>query len=479
MAGSEPATPRPWKTRDVSLSSEMTATEAAMWRVGSDPWLDPSGSMISILDVEPDMARLRTRLADGVTSIPRMVERVVESRRPLGLPRWEPDPEFDPDDHVIELAVPSPGSHRQLLDLAQRLHTDPLDPNRPPWRFWLISGLEGGRAAMVTKMHHSIADGIGSLRMAELYLDLERDPGPVEPRPAAATAAAAGSGDQDEGDSLVDMVVDAVSRPLQLARTIAGEAALLGADPLRAADGVNAVRSTLAQFIGDDGGESGSPLWRQRSRRRHLCTADAPLAEAKQAARAWGGTVNDLFVTAVAEAAAAHHVAAGVDVPALAMTFVRSTRTGDGAGANAFTPVRILAPPGDCTAHERFEHLRDAMAAQKQGDGGISLASLAGAAAYLPASATSRLARDQARRIDIATSNIRSAPFPVYIGGAMVEACYPIGPVAGTAVNTTVVSYNGRLYVGAMIDPVAIADADGFGERIQTALDAIIADATS
>ena len=67
---------------------------------------------------------------------------------------------------------------RQLLDLAPQLYAEPLDRTRPLWRFVVIGGLEGDRAAIWTIIHHSVSDGIGQLRMAELYQQISRDEAP-------------------------------------------------------------------------------------------------------------------------------------------------------------------------------------------------------------------------------------------------------------------------------------------------------------
>ncbi len=86
------------------------------------------------------------------------------------------------------------------------------------------------------------------------------------------------------------------------------------------------------------------------------------------------------------------------------------------------------------------------------------MAAVAGLTNLLPTSVTTRVARDQAARIDFATSNVRAAPFELYISGAKVLAPYPMGPVAGTAWNITLMSYNDSLLMGVHVDPVAVTD---------------------
>ena len=53
---------------------------------------------------------------------------------------------------------------------------------------------------------------------------------------------------------------------------------------------------------------------------------------------------------------------------------------------------------------------------------------LAGVANLLPTSVLVRIARQQAETVDFATSNLRAAPFDLFIAGARIEGTYPIGP---------------------------------------------------
>ena len=115
---SDSQTPERWKQRDLHFEPTMTATEALMWRVESDPWLAPSGGMIIVLDRPMDVAQFRHRIAWAVTQMPRMRERVVEGAGPMARPTWRADAEFDLDYHVRHIALPTPGDRRQLFDLA-------------------------------------------------------------------------------------------------------------------------------------------------------------------------------------------------------------------------------------------------------------------------------------------------------------------------------------------------------------------------
>src|ERR671919_260803 len=89
---------------------------------------------------------------------------------------WTVENDLDLDYHVRTVGVPAPGGLRQLLDLAGTVAAAPLDRSRPLWEFTVVEGLEGGRAALLQKVHHTITDGVGGVRLSMSLLDLEPDP---------------------------------------------------------------------------------------------------------------------------------------------------------------------------------------------------------------------------------------------------------------------------------------------------------------
>jgi hypothetical protein len=91
---------------------------------------------------------------------------------------------------------------------------------------------------------------------------------------------------------------------------------------------------------------------------------------------------------------------------------------------------------------------------------------MVGLANLLPTSVVTRIARDQAAHIDFATSNVRASPVETWVGGARIIANYPLGPVAGTAFNATLMSYAERLDIGLHIDPEAVTDPAGLRDDI-------------
>lgn len=78
---------------------------------------------------------------------------------------WAFDRDLDLEYHLRRSALPSPGRVRELLELTSRLHGSLLDRHRPLWESHLVEGLNDGRFAVYTKIHHALVDGVSAMRM--------------------------------------------------------------------------------------------------------------------------------------------------------------------------------------------------------------------------------------------------------------------------------------------------------------------------
>ena len=488
----EPAAKKPVmdRQRELSFERRMSDQEALMWNIEKDPWMNPNGAIVTILDQPVDFDLMTAKMRYGLSRVPRLRERIVPGLGRLAPPIWATDAEFDLDYHFRRIALPAPGSMRQLYDLVTRLYEEPYDRTRPLWMFYAIEGIEDGKGAMFTKQHHAVADGIGALRMAEVYTDIERDAPPppeVDIDKIIAEAVAAEEGELIEaGADMSDSIFDTATRTMQhnlrrqggiLSRAV-GNAAGVVTHPMGAITGAaDSLRSTLNTAGGGRSINAHAPLWTKRSRRRHLEAIHISVDDAKRAAKAMGGSINDLFVAGAAIGALAYHAERNTPADAINMTFVVSTRKDKAMGGNSFTPVPLQVPGGEpLSAAQRFAQIRDLMEERKNSVSGRgAMSAIAGLANLLPTSVTTRVARQQAANIDIATSNLRGAPFQTYMAGARVLAGIPMGPVAGTAANITTLSSNGTLDMGLLCDPVAIEDPAGLRRNMEDAYAELLA----
>jgi diacylglycerol O-acyltransferase / wax synthase len=478
----EPATPK--APHPLRFEQRMSDAEALMWLAERDPSLRSSFLTVTFLDQAPDFDRFRARMADAVREIPRLHQRVVSAPWQIGPPAWADDPEFDLDYHVRHMAMPAGSTRRDLLDLAANQYQDPFDAAKPLWQFTVVEGVEGEGAALLGKMHHTISDGVGAVRLSAMFVDLEPDP-PQPHAPLTTSSPDRGPSASLEPvppptllESLGDAASEALRVPLDLGRrAIAGVVDTVSnplSVPEAAGDALEMARSALRQLFVLDGARSA--LWAgKRSAARHFEVLSTPMDPAKAAANALGGTLNDFLVTAVAGGIAAYHRARDAEVDELRAAMPISTRTDKSAGGNAFMPSRVLVPAGIVDPAERFRAIHDRLNTVK-GERSLGMTeALAGLVSGLPPAVVVRLARSQAQTVDFAVSNVRGAPFDLYIGGAHILANYPIGPTGGVAVNATLLSYRQSLDIGLNIDPAAVDNPVELRDLIASEIDSLIA----
>ncbi len=471
MATGEAEAARP--PRELLGESRMSDLEALLWNVDKDPYLSSNFGSVTLLDRPPDLERFRRRMLVAVSNIPRLHQRVVPALGRLAPPAWCDAPDFDIRAHVRHQALPEPGSLPQLLELAARFVQDPLDRTRPLWEFVVIDGLADGRAALIQKMHHTITDGEGGIRLSEQFIDLVRDrplDDEVEIPPAA-------SGGGSLLGSAGDTLAHTWRRGVGVANRTVGFTASTVRHPSRAmalgTDALATGQSVTRQLTVTD--HHHSPLWHEPTLSRGLEIIDIPLDDVRRAAKGLGGSINDLFVTATAAGAGRYHRAMGAEADELRMAMPVSTRQGRSAGGNSFVPTRVLVPTGELDPASRFGLVHDALSRTKSEPAIGLVAGLAGAANLLPTSVLVRVARQQAETVDFTTSNLRAAPFDLFIAGARVDGTYPIGPLAGSAFNLTLMSYRGVLNLGLHVDTGMVTEPGRLRDDIVESFDELIA----
>jgi diacylglycerol O-acyltransferase len=444
---------------DIAYENKMSDAEGLMWRLEKDPHMSSTFASVTILDRKPDFDLLRERLIRASHHMPRLRQRVHTAPGNVSAPTWVDDTDFDINLHLRRVALPKPGTERQLFDLATLLCADPFDRTRPLWQFTVVEGLKGNRAALIQKLHHTIADGESGVKLSLEFLDFERDA--IQPEPLTPDEIAASTEDLRDNDTkAADAVRDILAGSLRLPLGILKQVKELLADPSHIPDASNAAAKTFRGIVNQlgDTDPARSPLWTQRSTRRTLEHSVAPFDATKAAATRLGGTLNTAFLTIATDAASAYHVEQGSPVEALRASMAVSTRT-ESSGANAFSLVRMLVPTGEMSLDERFHAIDKASTDAVTAAGGADLDSMAAVAAGLPTSLITRMARQQSQTVDFATSNVRGAPMPLFVAGAQLLHNIPVGPLSGVAFNLTLLSYNGNLDMGINTDSAAIDDS--------------------
>lgn len=455
------------------IDRHMTDFEALMWNLEKDPRLSSNVANISILDRSPDMDALRATIDRASIVFPRLRQRVSPVFGRLAPPRWELDPHFDLDHHLKHISLGGRGTRAELYRLATSLFMDPFDRTRPLWEFAIIDGLRGGKAAMLQRLHHTITDGQGGLRLSMEFIDFARD---APQRPPAEME----PGNLVEG-SILDSVAEALThvsrRQFGVARRAVEGTVHAVVHPRSAVDtGVAAVdmaRSTVRQVQMSD--TPLSPLWTNRSLSRSFDTLDVALDAAKAAATRHDVTVNDWFVAGAARAAGEYHRQLGSPVEELRMAMPISFRTDRAIGGNAFSPSLSHVPCADLPVAEHLAAVHDVLARTKAEPAVGAADALAGLINLLPTSMVARTSYRFAGAVDFVTSNLRAAPMDTFIAGSLMESNYPMGPLAGASFNLTTMSFRGNLNMGVVIDTVAIAEPDRLMKCLKRAFRELLA----
>jgi len=470
----------------------MTDAEAIMWAVEKDPALRSDFTNITVLDSHPDEARLRAKVLQAIDENPRLGQRVVNPPLRLAPPEWRDDPTLDLDYHFRRVALPGSNGLRELLDFAASFAAAPLDRSRPLWEFAFVEGFEGDRCAFVQKMHHTITDGVGGLRLSLSLVDFEPEPEGVDiitPLREITEEETDRRRHEDAADpvdrtSPLDVLLSSLGyfgrRELQFASSLAGGVADSVTHPRRvprrAAAAWSLAGSVRRQVFVADKAHSG--LLATRSLGRRFETFSVSVDEATAAAHALGGTVNDLFVTGVAGALGLYHERMGMPVDEMRMAMpVNLRESKHDAGANRFAPSRVLVPVMPKDPVSRFERTHEVLAGTRREPALRAVDTLAGLISSMPTSILVAATRSQANTIDFATSNLRGSPIDLYMGGSRIVANFPFGPRAGCALNVTVLSYGGRMNMGLNLDPVAVTDPVALLECFDEAFDALLAHA--
>ena len=201
---SEPPSPPPARPPD-----ELSPVDYLMHRGEAQPATRSAFLNVEILDSPADWGRLREAIDRASRVVIRMRQKVVVPPVPTTAPRWVVDPDFDLNYHLRRVGLPAPGTLRQLLDLAELTLQSPLDTSRALWEAIYVEDLEGGRAALLTKLSHAITDGLGGIALFQQVYDTERDalPRPMPPIPIPRDV----SGEDLVRDSLTHLPETAVS----------------------------------------------------------------------------------------------------------------------------------------------------------------------------------------------------------------------------------------------------------------------------
>jgi WS/DGAT/MGAT family acyltransferase len=388
----------------------------------------------------------------------------------LGPPVWVDDPDFDLRYHIRQTALPPPGRDKQLADLIARVMAQRLDRDFPLWEYWLVHRLGSGRWALISKVHHSMVDGISGTDLHRVIFDLSPEPAPpaIETRQVPA---------EPSGFALaVSAAGDMMARPARGALTLAG-ALTRPRDTARHA--VHTARA-VAKLAASASPAAGSSLSGPISRQRRYAWARASLDEVKVIKRELGGTVNDVVLAAISSGFRTLLLSRDEQpephmVPSLVPVSIRAP------GEESIYDNRVSVVVADLPVHladpmERLAAIRAEMSrakAIKEESAAEALITLGRFTPYPLASLVVRFGyRLPQRGIVTVTTNVPGPQQPLYSLGRRLVEIIPYVPIA-TRLRTgvSIFSYCGRLTFGITADYATSADIGVLARGIEHGID--------
>ncbi len=364
------------------------------------------------------------------------------------VPAWIEDYKIDLDYHLRHSALPAPGGERELGILVSRLHSHPLDFNRPLWEVHVIEGLANNRFALYLKMHHSLVDGVGGMRMLQRMLSPDPNAGSLSPPWAVGSGAGRLSrepkGPKGAKAQLLQFAEGARAQ-LEIAPTVAKA---LG-HVLR-----NSVRSTDPQEGMPFGGPR-SALNAKVSAQRRFATQHYSLERVRAVAKAADVSINDVFLGLCASALRRYLVEINAlpNKPLTAGVPVSVRPADDQNAGNAISFIIANLNTHFADPLERLRAIREStriakehlQALPKAGIDSYTLIYMAPFILQLIAGLGGKLRP----MFNVTISNVPGPDKTLYFNGARMEQMYPVSLLMhGQALNITSVSYAGQFNIG-------------------------------
>ncbi|MBJ7359184.1 wax ester/triacylglycerol synthase family O-acyltransferase [Nocardioides sp.] len=411
----------------------------------------PEGSTVSGFDFDSFVDEVVARL----DKLPSFRKRALMDPLRLNHPMWISDKELDPARHIFRVAVPPPGTMRELEKVVGQVVSIPLDRSVPLWELHVCEGMAGGRVAVVAKLHHALADGnaannllanaTGAVSAVTSAPVLERTPS----RPELVSAA------------LADAVRQAFSLPALLVRTVRR---LVDLVRIRRGSDVSPPRPILDVPRTSFNGPLGS--------RRNFATVTLSLDELKAARHAHGVTLNDV-VLGVVSGALRRWLDAKGERPSSSLTAGVPVGTDPGDGPPRLEGNRVsnmfttLATDVD-DPHERLLTISRVTDAAKLTHRTLGPDMFVDWVQFTPPAAFGAVMRLYSRLraaswhpapFNVVVSNVAGPREELRLGDSRLVDLFSVGPILeGIGLNVTAWSYQDRMNVTLLSCPDLVPD---------------------
>ncbi len=427
---------------------------------------------VSLFDGELPFENFVAMLDAKMHLLPRYQQIVVPDPFNLGHPTWEYDHNFNIHNHIFKLQIAGPGGERELIDLAGRILTPMMERHKPLWDIYLVYGLEGGKTAMICRVHHCMVDGMSGVDLLKIVLDFSPTPVPIPPKPAAKVREPQPDPTRRLFDSILGGMQEGMNRWMEFQNGLLNLTQALTDQTSREA--MKNISGEIPKIMRP---ASPLPFNGPLSGEKRMVWNTFNFAEARAIRGALNGTVNDVVLTALSGAVSRYVESHGQPVAGRNVRFMVpvSLRQEDQHGALgnlvSLLPVEIRLDLKNPV--ERFRYVNQKTMAMKGGRVAEGLNLFSALMGILPApmqalmGALSTANMPVPPAVNMISTNVPGPQVPLYAMGHRMVAYYPYVPV-GYAVGCgcAIMSYDQHLYFGLTADMKAMPDVERLRDQL-------------
>ena len=455
---------------------EMITNSDAVWITMEDSTNLMMVSALLLFDDIVDHNRLKQLIENRLLTFKRFKQKVIQPSLPLAPLFWENDKHFNVDAHVHRVALPSPGDKAELQRMVSQLISTPIDQTKPLWQVHIIENYGNG-SAILTRMHHAIADGLALVMVLLSLADFAPDAPPRPPKEPKVNK-------ENQGilSGLIKQASSTVTAVSKLSTSLLSEGMETIKNPSRALD--------LAQK-GADGAKAASHILLQSPDSKTLFNGKLgvakqvawsraiPLGDVKTIKNKLGGGVNEVLVTAVTGALRNYMMAHGEAVQGVtiraAMPMNLRTQKEMGKLGNKYGVVFIPLPLGIEKPEERLAKVSETMAEMKNADETLVTFGIQKGIEFAPHDLQSELLKLFGARATAVISNIPGPPMPLYIAGSQIKQLMFWMPQTGrVGISLSMVSYAGQVFIGVAADLGLIPQPNEIIDAVYKEIDTLL-----
>jgi diacylglycerol O-acyltransferase len=411
-------------------------------------------------------------LADQLGRLPPFRRRVVPVPWGLGHPVWVEDPAFDLHRHVRRRILAGPANDRELAAVVAEFAGTPLARDRPLWELLVVEGLDGGRIAVVAKIHHAVADGSAAVALLQ---NVVQDAG-VESAREPAVDSWHPEPLPTRGELLSMAAHDHGVRWKGLPRFVVQSARQGRASEARRRSFAVKPPLPLHHIPKTSFNVSLTP-------ERTFAMTSLPLEDLKSIRRSAGTTLNDVYLC-VCAGALRHYLLARGELPARPLVASVPVSTDPNVArmsGNRVDNLYVSIGTDIADPVERLEHIRRMTAASKEVRSVLGHDLFEQRADFVPPQifhsavqlwSRSHLADRVHPPLNVVLSNVAGPRERIFFGPIEIEALYSVGPILeGIGLNITAWSYEHTLAVSLLGCPVSVPDPWVIVDALHAALE--------